>query len=154
MTCCMQRFQPQLEAIVPAHRVDRRNKVKLAAFALPSTLVSETSRVLRDRHADLGRAAPSQSDALPFASRLYSRYRPSAARRRRADEYDAAQKRGEVRSASDRHSNSPTETKASLSDLGLTGKEIHEARQLRDAEREDPGITRRTLDNLFSPVPV
>lgn len=64
----------------------------------------------------------------------------AAAKRRLAEEYDAAQDKGEVRGPGDRHSNSRTETeKAGLSDLGLTGKDIHEARQLRDAEQADPG---------------
>lgn len=35
---------------------------------------------------------------------------------------------------------------ATVADLGLTRKAIHEARQLRDAEAADPGVIRRTLD--------
>lgn len=35
---------------------------------------------------------------------------------------------------------------ANVSDLGLTSKAIHEARQLRDAEAVDPGVIRRTLN--------
>jgi hypothetical protein len=31
-------------------------------------------------------------------------------------------------------------------DLGLIGRAIHEARQLRDAEAADPGVIRRTRD--------
>jgi hypothetical protein len=55
------------------------------------------------------------------------------AKRRLADEYDAAQQRDEV-------------APAKVSDLGLTRKAIHEARQLRDAEAADPGVIRRALD--------
>jgi len=36
---------------------------------------------------------------------------------------------------------------ASTADLGLRRDQIHEARQLRDAEDADPGIVRRTLDD-------
>lgn len=38
---------------------------------------------------------------------------------------------------------------ATVADLGLTRKAIHEARQLRDAETADPGVIRRTLDELL-----
>ena len=51
-----------------------------------------------------------------------------------ADEYDAAQKRGEVRShGGDQVSKLGT---CSFRDLGLTYKDINEARQIRDAEEE------------------
>jgi len=72
------------------------------------------------------------------------------AKRRLADEYDAAQERGEVGKRGDfggvtsRGEDTPT-----VADIGLTHKEIHEARQIRDAETEDPGIVRRTLDALL-----
>ena len=35
-------------------------------------------------------------------------------------------------------------------DLGLTRKEIHEARIIRDAEKAEPGIVRRTLHEALS----
>jgi hypothetical protein len=57
------------------------------------------------------------------------------AKRRLADEYDAAQERGEVRTRADnQHASSKPEEAVSASDIGLTHKEIHEARQVRDAE--------------------
>ena len=52
--------------------------------------------------------------------------------------YDAAQERGEVRSHGERRV-SDAET-VGFADIGLTPKEIHEARQIRDAETADPGI--------------
>lgn len=59
----------------------------------------------------------------------------SLAKRRLADEYDAAQERGEVRSISDRRSTSNAEVeKSSVADNGLSHKDIHEARLIRDAE--------------------
>jgi hypothetical protein len=35
-------------------------------------------------------------------------------------------------------------------DVGTTKQEIHEARQIRDAEKRDPGVVRRTVDRLKS----
>ena len=71
------------------------------------------------------------------------------AKRRLADEYDAAQQRGEVAGGGFKgnqwsvpEGNAP----ATVSDLGLTRKAIHEARQLRDAEAANPGVIRRALD--------
>lgn len=65
----------------------------------------------------------------------------AAAKRRLADEYDAAQERGEVQKAGgDRLSIIPEEKNApKISDIGLSSKEIHEARIIRDAEEENPG---------------
>lgn len=67
------------------------------------------------------------------------------AKRRLADEYDEAQERGEVRSSGGDRSKLPDEKSASVADLGLTHKDIHEARQVRDAEVADPGIVHRTV---------
>lgn len=66
---------------------------------------------------------------------------------RLAEEYDAAQERGEVRRQADnQHVADPN--KLSSSDLGLRRDEIHEARRLRDAERADPGVIQRTVDGM------
>jgi hypothetical protein len=59
----------------------------------------------------------------------------------------AAQERGEVASARDGdHSRSDRERLPTSADIGLTRKDIHEARIIRDAETTDPGIVRRTVD--------
>lgn len=61
------------------------------------------------------------------------------AKRRLADEYDAAQARGEVAgSCEGRPRRSGVERLPDASDLGLTRKQIHEARQVRDAEKAAP----------------
>ena len=65
-----------------------------------------------------------QADALEIES---------LAKRRLADEYDAAQDRGEIRTRADNQALSSSE-KASWADIGLSHKEIHEARAIRDAE--------------------
>ena len=77
-----------------------------------------------------------QADALEIEA---------AAKRRLADEYDAAQARGEVakrgwESGVEKHNITTS------ADLGLRRDQIHDARLIRDAEIADPGIVRRTLD--------
>ncbi|WP_454917408.1 hypothetical protein [Xanthobacter sediminis] len=76
------------------------------------------------------------------------------AKRRLADEYDAAQDRGEVVGAHDgARKRVPDENAiapATAADLGLTRKAVHEARVVRDAEKTDPGIVRRTLDEKLT----
>lgn len=90
-------------------------------------------------HDDLVAAAHrAQADALEIEA---------AAKRRLADEYDAAQARGEV--ASDGRPKTVLDGNgipATAADLGLRRDQIHDARLLRDAEAADPGIVRRTLD--------
>ena len=92
-------------------------------------------------HDDLIAAAHrAQADALEIEA---------AAKRRLADEYDAAQARGEVAKGSVRTDIvdvSNDVRPATSADLGLRRDQIHEARQLRDAENAEPGIVRRTLD--------
>ena len=94
-------------------------------------------------HDDLVAAAHrAQADALEIEA---------AAKRRLADEYDAAQARGEVH----RHGGQMPRDVAdhnipSAADLGLRRDQIHDARQLRDAEAAEPGIVRRTLDERLA----
>lgn len=77
-----------------------------------------------------------QADALEIEA---------AAKRRLADEYDAAQERGEV-AKNGQPSRSMLEQLPTAADIGLSRKDIHEARQIRDAEAAEPGLVRRTLD--------
>ncbi len=66
---------------------------------------------------------------------------------RLADEYDAAQNRGEVQKpGGDRKSiNVPIENNdiQTVEDIGLTRKQVHEARAVRDAEKKIPASSRR-----------
>lgn len=79
-----------------------------------------------------------QADALEIEAR---------AKRRLADEYDAAQERGEVAKIGDNLPSVPKQnSKPTAADIGLSRKDIHEARIIRDAEVADPGIVRRTVD--------
>ncbi len=86
----------------------------------------------------VAKANHAQADALEIEA---------LANRRIADEYDAAQERGEVRKDGQRGKAVPDENSIpTAADIGIPRKDIHEARQLRDAENADPGVGRRTLD--------
>lgn len=70
------------------------------------------------------------------------------AKRRLADEYDAAQERGEVATVGKPVIVPDGNNKPTAEDVGLTRKDIHEAREIRDAEEAHPGIVRETLNAL------
>ena len=87
----------------------------------------------------IAKAHRAQADALEIEA---------AAKRRLADEYDGAQQRGELqRRGGDGTSKTEVPT---ASDIGLTHKDIHEARQIRDAELAVPGIVERTIDQQLN----
>ena len=73
----------------------------------------------------------------------------AGAKRRLADEYDAAQERGEVQTPGGaRNFNVPKQNnEPTVDDIGLTRKEVHEARLIRDAEIAEPGIVRLTNED-------
>jgi hypothetical protein len=82
-----------------------------------------------------------QADALDIEAQ---------AKRRLADEYDAAQERGEVGRQGQRTDLLPDEKKVPTpSDVGLSYKQVHDARQVRDAEAADPGVVRRAPRSRF-----
>jgi hypothetical protein len=82
-----------------------------------------------------------QADALEIEA---------AAKRRLADEYDAAQERGEIArlgtNQSDLGVSGGNTRPSTAADIGLSRKAIHDARLIRDAEAAEPGLVRRTLD--------
>ena len=86
-----------------------------------------------------------QADALDIEA---------AAKCRLADEYDAAQERGEVVGPKggnpDLPNRSTPERLASVEDIGLTRKQVHEARKIRDAEKQQPGVIRKVLDKRLA----
>lgn len=69
---------------------------------------------------------------------------------RLAEEYDDAQERGEVAKSGQRNDLvvDRNEVKPTAADLGLRRDEIHEARKLRDAERAEPGVVSRAINNM------
>jgi hypothetical protein len=72
----------------------------------------------------------------------------AAAQRRLADEYDAAQERGEVAKLGTNQSGVPEQNTrpATAEELGISRKDVHDARIIRDAEKAEPGIVKRTVD--------
>jgi hypothetical protein len=104
-------------------------------------LAKKTARLAKAKGAHdtlIAAAHRAQADALEIEA---------GAKRRLADEYDAAQERGEV--ARGRPKSIPGENtfQPTADDIAPGfSKDIHEARLIRDAEAADPGIVRRTLD--------
>jgi hypothetical protein len=90
-----------------------------------------------------------QSDLDALIAETKAFVERAGAKRRLADEYDAAQERGEIKSVGKPNS-SNSEELAGAADIGLTHKDIHEARIIRDAEVADPGIVRRALDEKLA----
>jgi len=87
----------------------------------------------------VGKARRLQGDALLIESR---------ARIRIADDVDAAQAAGTIARRGGDHSGKIPDgnvAPASLADVGLSAKDVHEARRLRDAERRTPGIVERAI---------
>jgi len=109
----------------------------LAAFAYDVAKRAARMGKAKQAHDELIAAAHrAQADALEIEA---------LAKRRLADEYDAAQQRGDVKKAGNPNCSS-SEQLPGPTNLGLSRKDIHEARLVRDAEEADPGIVRRTLD--------
>ena len=124
---------------------------KTAAEVLEAREVAGLAYDVAKRAARLQRAKSAHDDLVAAAHRAqaHALQIEARAKRRLADEYDAAQARGEVaghgggRNFKVADSNVETTT----ADLGLRRDEIHEARQIRDAEAADPGVVRRALDD-------
>lgn len=124
---------------------------KTAAEVLEARDVAGLAYDVAKRAARLQRAKSAHDDLVAAAHRAQAHALEieACAKRRLADEYDAAQARGEVFGAHNgaRHRVESSNAMAAAADLGLRRDQIHEARQLRDAEAADPGIVRRTLDD-------
>jgi hypothetical protein len=107
------------------------------------------------RAARLSRAKAAHDDLIAAAHRAQADALEieAAAKRRLADEYDAAQARGEVAKAGQyerANVGNGNVSPATASDLGLRRDQIHDARLIRDAEVAEPGIVRRTLDERLA----
>jgi len=118
----------------------------IAGFAYDAAKKAARLAKAKQAHDDLIAAAyRTMADALEL---------DAGAKRRLADEYDAAQERGEVAKNGGERGNQyasvPKENTATAADIGLTRKEIHEARIIRDAEVSEPGIVRRTIDDAIA----
>jgi phage N-6-adenine-methyltransferase len=114
-----------------------------AAFAYDAAKSAARINRAKGAHDDLvDKARRLQGEALRIDAR---------AKFRLAEEYDAAQERGEIqRPGGDRTSIIPAENNAAtLADAGLTARDIYDARQIRDAEKEAPGIVNDAIDSLL-----
>ncbi len=124
---------------------------KTAAEVLEARDVAGLAYDVAKRAARLQRAKSAHDDLVAAAHRAQAHALEieACAKRRLADEYDAAQARGEVFGAHNgaRNRVDGSNAIAATADLGLRRDQIHEARQFRDAEAADPGIVRRVLDD-------
>lgn len=126
-----------------AEVLDARDMASVAYDA-----AKKAARLLRAKQAHdevVGAAYRAQADASAIEA---------LAKRRIADEYDAAQERGEVARHGETLRSGPDVPKqnfgkATAADIGLSRKEIHEARIIRDAEDAEPGAIRRALDEAL-----
>lgn len=109
--------------------------------SLAYDVAKRTARLCKAKNAHdelIAAAHRVQADALTIEA---------GAKRRLADEYDAARDGGVVSAQGQRTDLLPDEKKVpTVAELGLSHKTIHEARLIRDAEAADPGLVRRTLD--------
>lgn len=114
-----------------------------AGFAYDTAKRAARLARAKSAHDELISAAHrAQADALEIEAQ---------AKRRLADEYDEARINGTASAQGQRTDILPDEKKvATVAELGLTHKEIHEARLIRDAEKAEPGIVRRTLDEKLA----
>ena len=114
----------------------------MAGFAYDAAKRAARLEKAKNAHDDVVAAAfRAQADALEIEAQ---------AKRRIADEYDAAQERGEVASQGKPVNIPDGNVKARVGDLGFTAKAIHEARQIRNAEAVEPGVVRRALDQRLA----
>ena len=119
----------------------------LASFAYDAAKRAARLGKAKNAHDELIAAAHrAQADALTIEA---------LAKRRLADEYDAAQERGEVATRQNNpgtggHVPVGNMPPATTADLGISRKDIHEARVIRDAEEAEPGIVRRTVDEKLA----
>jgi hypothetical protein len=124
--------------------LDARDAAKFVYDAAKSAARIHRVKGARD---DVVRGAHQlQGDALKIEAR---------AKYRLAEEYDAAHGRGEVRgqggSGSNQFGNIPDQNVSpTLAEIGLSSKTIFEARQVRDAEKETPGLVEATVDAILA----
>jgi hypothetical protein len=120
-----------------AEVLEARDMARLAYDAAKSA-----ARILRAKQAHdtlMVEVHTSQAHALAIRAR---------AEMRLAEEYDAAQERGEVSTGGNPTVVAPNGSLATAADLGIRRDEIHEARKLRDAEAASPGIIQRTINEM------
>ena len=141
-------YLPTLVADAAAALVNARDAAEVLEARDLATLAYDVAK----RTARLAKAKQAHDDLIVAAHRAQAHALQIEARAklRLADEYDAAQERGEVARGSVRTDIVPDENDvrpATAADIGLSRKDIHEARLVRDAEKVEPGIVQRALDD-------
>lgn len=120
-----------------------------AAEVLEANDIAATAYDAAKRAARVGKAKDAHDQLIAAAYRVQADALEieAQAKRRLADEYDAAQERGEVRTVGNvpEQNNTPTAT-----DIGLSRKVIHDARLYRDAELASPGFVKRTNEQIIA----
>lgn len=140
-------------ALTAADILDARDQ---ASFVYNAVKSAARLAKAKGAHDDIiARAYRAQADALEIES---------LAKRRLADEYDAAQDRGEVAGHGGKRGNQHTVGKVqdenlagfmgaaklpTVADAGLTKPQIFEARTIRDAIEKEPGKLRQILDDIL-----
>lgn len=137
---------PTLLANAAAALANARDAAEVLEARDLATLAYDAAK----RTARLAKAKQAHDDLIVAAHRAQAHALQIEARAklRMADEYDAAQERGEVASAGQHARAVPDgngSSRATVADIGLSRKDIHEARLIRDAEVAEPGIVGRTL---------
>jgi hypothetical protein len=128
------------------------SSAKTAAEVLEAREMAGLAYDVAKRAARLQRAKSAHDDLVAAAHRAQAHALEIEARakRRLADEYDAAQARGEVATGNRTRDFGVADANAkpaTTADLGLRRDQIHDARLIRDAEAADPGVVRRVLDD-------
>jgi hypothetical protein len=129
---------------------------KNAAEVLEARDMASIAYDMAKATARLGKAKQAHDELIAAAHRAQADALTieAQAKRRLADEYDRAQARGEVAKhggiRGNQHAKVCDENVATAADIGLSRLEIHEARELRDAEAADPGIVRRTVEEAVT----
>lgn len=137
--------------------IDRASQALLSARSSAEILdAMDLARVAYDASKAAGRMARAKTAhddviAAVYRAQADALLIEARAKMRLADEYDAAQARGEVSRGGGRpdcvedHNAVP----ATAADLGIRRDEIHEARQLRDAENAEPGLAERAVKAML-----
>ncbi|RWF66868.1 MT-A70 family methyltransferase [Mesorhizobium sp.] len=126
-------------ATTAAEVLDARDKASAVYDAAKRTARLQRAKAAHDEL--VGATYRVQADALEIESQ---------AKRRLADEYDAAQERGDAAKKGKPVNVPGGNIKATAAEIGLKRKDIHEARQVRDAIAKNPAIVRDVLDDMLA----
>lgn len=129
------------KATTAAEVLDARDSAALAYDAAKAA--ARFANIKNAHDAVLAACHKAMGDALEIEAQAQCRL---------ADEYDAAQERGEVKTVGKpKKQNVPYGNNSlTVEETGLTRKRVHEARLVRDAEKAKPGLIERTINDKLS----